>query len=139
MCSYANSSGIWSRPVRPPVAPVAAMRVAASAVVSQVMLWPESARLLCHNNDGIAHLVPAELTSGSATHVNPPLHGVTTNFPLAHCAKLPCTHATSPEVHDEEGVRVLNLAFSFCASRPFCFVNDARAERVERASARAAS
>lgn len=48
------------------LAPVAARRAAASALVSQVTL------------------VPAELTSGSAWHSKPAVQGDATNFPLEH-------------------------------------------------------
>ena len=62
-------------PVTPPVAPVAAMREAASACVTHAML------------------VPAELTSGSAAHVRPPPHCDWTNLPPTHCTNASPMHA----------------------------------------------
>jgi len=53
-------------PVRPPVAPVAAIRASASAVVVQAME------------------VPALLTKGRAAHVVPPEQVVVTKAPLTH-------------------------------------------------------
>ena len=76
------------------------MRVSASAVVSQVID------------------VPAELTSGSATHCKDAAQGVSANFPPAHCAKLPLTHAFSPSVHADEAVSVANFLLSACAAWP---------------------
>jgi hypothetical protein len=72
-----------------------------------------------------AYLVPGLFTSGSATHCSVDAHGARTNFPLTHCASWPCTHACSPEVHDEPAVRLWNFRFSACASWPFCSVNGA--------------
>jgi len=53
-------------PVRPPVAPVAAILESASAVVVQVME------------------VPALLTRGRAAQTSPPAHWVTTKEPATH-------------------------------------------------------
>jgi len=74
-----------------PVAPVAAMRASLSASVEQVTL------------------VPALLTSGRATQVVPPAHGVKTNLLFAHCANWPLMHASSPDVQAESALRVANL------------------------------
>jgi len=53
-------------PVKPPVAPVAAIRASASLWVAQVIE------------------VPALLTKGRAAHVVPPAHEVVTKAPLTH-------------------------------------------------------
>ena len=67
---------------------------------------------------------------GKAKHDKPVLHGNVANFPLEHCANLPCTQAFCPLEHDDDGVSDANSAFSFCASWPFCSVNDARLRDV---------
>lgn len=79
---------------------------------------------------GLSYLVPAEFTSGRATQVKPPLQGVRTNFPLTHCANLPSTHAFSPDEHEEDGLKLWNLAFNFCAASPFDLVKEARLQTV---------
>ncbi len=76
------------------------MRVSASAVVSQVIE------------------VPAELTSGSATHCKDAAQGVTANLPPTHCAKPPLTHAFSPSVHADDAVSAANFLLSACAAWP---------------------
>lgn len=68
------------RPAIPPVAPVASIRLAASAEVVQVIE------------------VPALFTRGSAAHVRVAPQGVRTNFPLTHCAKAELMQAFSPAV-----------------------------------------
>jgi len=88
-------------PVIPPATPVAAIRASTSADVSQAIL------------------VPGLFTSGSAAQTVPPAHGVSTNDPDTHCANDVPMQASSPTVHDELAVSVLNCAFSFCASSPF--------------------
>jgi len=88
-------------PVIPPVAPVAAMRVVASASVVQAMV------------------VPALATRGRARQVSDELHEVSTNFPLTHCAKFPPIQACSPSVQEESALRVANLALRAWASLPF--------------------
>lgn len=66
-------------PVNPPVAPVAAMRASASAVVVQVIE------------------VPAELTKGRAAQVRGAApQEVVTNLPPTHCANWVPTQAFSP-------------------------------------------
>ena len=70
-----EAAAVDPSPVIPPVAPVAAIRASASAVVVQVML------------------VPAELTKGNAAQIVPPAHWVVSNFPPTHCANAPLTQA----------------------------------------------
>lgn len=77
----------------------------------------------------LAYLVPGELTRGKATQVNPPAQGVLTKLPPLHCANWPLTQAFSPSVHGELAVSVANFWFRDIASRPFCFVKEARRSR----------
>lgn len=94
--------------MKPPVAPVLAILSSASDFVVQVML------------------VPGLLTNGNAAQVRPAaaLQSVKTKAPFTHCAKEPLTQATSPAVHEEEGVSLANFAFSACASFPFWSAKD---------------
>lgn len=73
-----------------------------------------------------AYLVPGLFTRGSAKHSSEAAHGVSWNLPPTHCANWPWTHADSPDVHDEDAVRLWNFLLSACASFPFCSVNAAR-------------
>lgn len=93
--SAAGAAWVLLVPVSPPVAPVVAILASASASVSQVTL------------------VPAEFTSGSATHCKPEAHEDKANFPPEHCANSPLTHAEVPSVHGDEFVNVSNCALSF--------------------------
>jgi len=77
-------------PVMPPCAPVASILLKASLWVSQVML------------------VPALFTRGRAKHDVPPEHWDTSQAPLTHCAKPPCTQACSPSVHESVVFKVAN-------------------------------
>ena len=61
-----NQSALHPDPVRPPWAPVLAIRVIASCWVVHVME------------------VPGEFTRGKAAQIKGGLHGVETNFPLTH-------------------------------------------------------
>ena len=90
-------------PVRPPVAPVAAILWTASASVTQVML------------------VPALLTRGRAAQVTPldAPQSSRTKEPPTHCAKELPTQAFCPAVHELLAVSVANSAFSFWAACPF--------------------
>ena len=100
------------RPLRLPVAPVAAMRATASAMVSQVVLEVDSQLVLRNRAEEYStDLVPGELTNGSATQDSPPAHGVKANLPATHCAKLPFTHAFWPSVQGASAVNVANCAF----------------------------
>jgi len=74
----------------------------------------------------VAYLVPGLFTRGSTTHCSPPAHDESTNLPPMHCPSLPFTHAWSPALHGEAGVRLWNFLLSACASLPFCSVNAAR-------------
>lgn len=102
-------------PVKPPWAPVRAIRATASASVVHVTL------------------VPGLLTSGRAAHVRPAavLHGVSTNAPLTHWAKLPFTHATSPAEQEDVEESSANLALSSWASIPFCKAKEDEVEDEE--------
>ena len=119
-------------PVTLPVAPVAAMRCAASASVEHVMDCKppmsdseqkqgknKNKKQKTKRKSEIVLTVPALFTSGSAKHCAPPAHDVVTNFPPTHCANAPPTHACAPSWHGEAAVRVANCAFSACASSPF--------------------
>ena len=102
------------------MAPVAAIRACASAVVVQVIDCSKGVNLLYESEGSCEALtVPALLTRGSAKHWRPPAHGVEMNFPPTHCENAPLTQADWPSVHVEAAVRVANCAFSFWASRPF--------------------
>jgi len=81
-------------PVTPPSAPVAAIRVSASASVVH------------------ATEVPALFTRGKDLQTVPAPHGVTTNAPLTHWAKASPTQATSFSVQEEPSVNDANFAFS---------------------------
>lgn len=61
-----NQLALQPDPVKPPWAPVLAIRVRASAWVVHVIE------------------VPGEFTRGKAAQIKPPLHGVVTNFPSTH-------------------------------------------------------
>ena len=73
-----------------------------------------------------AYLVPGLFTRGSAKHSSEAAHGASWNLLPTHCANWPWTHADSPDVHDEDAVRLWNFLLSACASFPFCSVNAAR-------------
>ena len=138
-CSVKAARAETSRlaaPVRPPVAPVAAIRDSASAWVSHVTLFvagaSQSKREIFSERERErekgTYLVPALFTRGSATHCVEAAHGVRANLPLTHCPNFPPTHACSPAVHAESADRPANFLLSACASFPFCSVNAARAE-----------
>jgi hypothetical protein len=108
------------------VAPVAAMRAAASAAVSQETV------------------VPGELTSGSARQTVPPAQGWATITPLTHCAKSSPAHDGVVSVHASPALTVANFALSAIAVWPSADAPEpaevdvaAAAESVEEAAAAA--
>ncbi len=133
-----------ARRVRPPVAPVAAMRASASAWVSHVVLCPNIQSQKGGSMPPVTrmgrerrvaglrectYLVPGLLSRGSAKHWRGAEHGVSWKVPPTHCANWPWTHACSPFVHGELAVRPWNFWFNACASFPFCSENAARRVR----------
>src|SRR6266702_3439403 len=127
--SAASRSSIPRLPNRPPFAPVAPIRVAASCGVSHVMLR-QTITVQPHkpNDPQVEHtyLVPGLLTSGSATHCNEEAHEERANLSPTHCPSWPLTHAVSPVEHAELAVSPWNLRLRACASSPFWSVNAAR-------------
>lgn len=103
------------------VAPVAAMRASRWSAVVQVTE------------------VPGLSTSGRAAHTSSVPQGLSANLPWSHLAKEPCTHALSPSLHGESGVRVVNFWFKAMASSPFCLRKSwRRPRRMDLAVASAA-
>src|SRR6266702_1048494 len=133
--SAASRSSIPRLPNRPPFAPVAPIRVAASCGVSHVMLR-QTITVQPHkpNDPQVEHtyLVPGLLTRGSATHCNEEAHEERANLSPTHCASWPLTHAVSPVEHVELVVSPWNLRLRACASRPFWSVNAARRSTLAR-------
>lgn len=107
-------------PVSPPLTPAASRRSSASSRTSHAML------------------VPALLTSGSATQVVFPAQAVVCQAPLTHWAKAEETQACCPSLQEDDDAKEANCALSFWASRAFCFWKSVGAACMGARSAREA-